>query len=684
MFSKRKNSMTLVEIEKTVSVDAVMSYRTPAWHFPAYENGRNGFSWMGDGKLGRNPVTVGSVTVNGVSYRKYKGISDPALVPQLLSNGDFCQIGNTVYVKPANNNPLWARFRLTHTAVLGFTDEKSCVIEGIFYRTGLDYVPQRKDEADSLEYGRMKFSSENIVLQNTKGEYDAAACYFGNNVRVKSLINGELIPLYEYYVKNIKIKEDKTTFVCGDRREKLLQKVPNKRFTVDEYPFMKPELEGEAMQDAYGRCEWVKCVCVDELKIYEDDTETLKRYRTFYAARKIYQLQLTDTRPNKNNRVWGNYVWVKQTQPDDGTEAWTPCEVQSVPGGCFTLKIEFCMPPTFVGDDGHEGWEGDDVPEVYEVRACGLFGAYTYDDEISTFSSMGTEPLDIIIELLNHYCGIPWIAPAGITEEEWDGYCLYDRDEMKAELDGLAPVGIVYDDEISVFEAIEKLQNASDYGFRFIAKYNQFTARKDDNLRPPLEKTIKITDIVNIGKAELDMRADNYATIVDIAYKRDYYRDTASHYAGTANQEALLNAHGVDKTHAPETYLTRKADAEKKAEMLEAFFRKNRIMIKNLEVLNCPKLRVYDIVLVDLRIPLERKSELKQIAGLFGTEGAMKKESVIYGGWPGEKITADFGEADNQPDCRAFGGILTCKVMSVNLDLDTMVNTLDLLEVGNE
>jgi hypothetical protein len=555
--------------------------------------------------------------------------------------------------------------------VIGFTDEKPFMDldSGIFYQAGIGYVPEITDKADNLEYGRMKFKNENIDLINTDGEYDNAVDYFGNSVRVKSEINGETKGLYEYYVKNIKIRADKTTLVCGDRREKLRQKVPGEKFTLEEYPDMKPELKGEVKQDVYGKCEWVKCVCVDEMDIYTDNggghtPQNIKQYRKFYAARKITSLSLIDTRPKTygqiRNQVWRNFVWVKQTQPKPeetdewpGGETWTPCPIDYVhsdlDNGIIALNILHCMPP----------WFRDEVPDVYEVRACGTFWTPGGED--------GARPLDIIKELLSHYCGIPY-------DPYW-----YKQGEIEAEISKLAPVGIVYGKEESVFQAIEKLQDASDYGFQFMTEYDKFTARKDDNEREPLDGMIKITDIVDIGKVEIDMQQENYATTVDVAYNRNYLTETAGHYIGKANYENMIYLHGIEKIYEPETYLVDKTNAVNKADGLEKFFSKNRVLISNIEVLNHPELRVYDIINIDLRIPLERKRELKQVVTLF--HGAAQ-ENVAYGDWPGEKITLDLGGEGEGEQHRMFGGILKCKVMSVKLNLETTVNTISLLEVG--
>jgi hypothetical protein len=305
-------------------------------------------------------------------------------------------------------------------------------------------------------------------------------------------------------------------------------------------------------------------------------------------------------------------------------------------------------------------WTGYDVPEIFEVRACGVF------------SPQG-KPLDIIKELLNHYCGIPYNAYN------------YKLAEIESEIGNLAPVGIVYDKEQTVYAAIEKLQDASSYGFRFTADYNLFTARRDDNSRP-VSDSIKLQEIIDIGQCEIDMNFDNYATIVDITFAKRWYtrdgeneEDTWKHYQGTRNREDLLILYGADKIYPgkPTSYLIGLQEAKNKAERLERFFSKTRVMINNLSVLGHPDLRVYDIIEVDLRIPVEQKEALKQAAVLF--DGPYQ-ESVIWGDWNERFARLDFGEETGR--YRAFGGVLKCKVMSVKLDLETMVNTVGLLEVG--
>lgn len=655
--------MVLVEIETSFIIKTSICYRTPIWCFHVYEIGR-GFPWFSKGELGPHIIKIGSVTINHITYTNAEFETNPMNLPRFY----FCQIENMVYVHNDDENPLWLYYLPKANKVIGFNDSaKAFVMDRLYYQAGLSYIPKIADEADSLEYGTLTFKNENVTLINTEGRYDDVTSYFGNNIRVRAEIGGVLKNLYEYYIKNVKIKATETTFVCGDRREKLTQKVPGERFTREEFPKIKEELIGELKQDIYGTCEWVNCICVDELDIYSNEQlEIKKTYRTFYVARKITQLRLFDTRPNQQNYKT-NYVWVKMTQNDgdDVEEIWTPQPVREIeplnpnaPGrleGFFTINIDRCMPVL---------WTGYDVPELFEVRACGTFMPQT-------------QPHEILKELLWHYCGLPFNQYTFRLDD--DG-----QYEIDKEIGMLAPIGIVYDEEQSVYEAIEKLHHSSDFGFRFVSDYNRFTVRRDNDMRE-ISDTIRLFDIDAIDEVEIDMNQQNFATIVDIQYNKDYYHEDdngnkrVNHYKGTTNRPELLVVHGIDKTYTAETYLYNGSDAKHKANYLEHFFRKHRIMISNISVINHPHLRVYDIIMIDLRIPLEKKHELKHISVLFG---APERESVLYGDWKTEHIGLDFEPMGKPQPYRTFGGVLKCKVMSISLDLKTMLNTIELLEVG--
>lgn len=665
---------TLVELERSSLPLAVMCHKPGVFMFNVYENGSY-FNWFEPSTMTKNVVNVGSMIINHESYTKVTSVDD-------LYEKTFCQIGNTVYCTPDDYNPLWIYYMPKYGMIIGVTDGQPGVYDGKHYKAGLDYTPDLSDKADNLEYGSMTFKNDNIEIINITGEYDNTIDFFGNNCRVKMAVmeNGvlQIKNLYEYYVKNIKIKADKTTFICGDRREKLSQKVPNKRFTREEFPYIADEHIDEIMQDVYGLCSWVKCVCVDELDILidpegEDIEANKKQYRTFYVSRKITELYFFN---EDGNVLYDHHVWIKQTQINTGVEEevekfseqerWTirPIDLEhsDFAKGLIAIDIKYCMPAL---------WKKDEIPELFEVRAIGLFWTPSVADvEINRPSDLDTtQSLDIIVELLYHYCGIPY--------NDYN----YNITDLLSEIGNTGDIGIVFDEEISIFEAIEKLQDAGYIGFRFVTEYNRFTAKANLNNKP-VKENIKITDIVDIGKAEIDMNSENYATVIDVPYSKDWSKDEEKaykHCINKNNQESMKVLYGVDKTYKANSYLYDDYDAQYKADNLELFFKKTHPMINNLTIINHPDLRVYDIVTVDLRIPIERKKELRQFSSLFSDHPA---ENVVFGDWPSDRITVDFDGIEDNQEYRMFGGVLKCKVMSFKLDLQTGENTVSLLEIG--
>jgi hypothetical protein len=142
---------------------------------------------------------------------------------------------------------------------------------------------------------------------------------------------------------------------------------------------------------------------------------------------------------------------------------------------------------------------------------------------------------------------------------------------------------------------------------------------------------------------------------------------------------ALLAIHDVGKTYAPETYLVNMADAQARVERLEKYFEKTRVSVSNIRIMNHPDIRVLDIVEIDLRMPDEKHGVPRNVGVL---SGAPESEAVVFGGWPGSLAELDTRtEGRDAEEYRAFGGKMKGKVMSVDLDPETMISTISVLEV---
>jgi hypothetical protein len=283
---------------------------------------------------------------------------------------------------------------------------------------------------------------------------------------------------------------------------------------------------------------------------------------------------------------------------------------------------------------------------MYEVKVTGVFHpGYTGD------GAGESSVLSILKELLRYYAGIDWNGPDGDIE--------LDKAEIASEIGGLTErVGVMWDKETDLYTAVEALQSGGARGWQFGTDADgRFTARLDNPLRPEFG-TVSQLDVTNLDEVEIDYNSENYATRVDIAYKKDYSADGDDAYLHEINdqyrQDVLAEYH-IDKTYPAnegsgksgglQTLLYSKEDAAAKAAYLAEYLSKSRPSINGIALFGEKWLgvRIYDLVTVDLRHTYMRR--LRSFT-------------------------------------REFGGVIKCKVMDTNKNLEQCTNTVDLLFAG--
>jgi hypothetical protein len=582
----------------------------------------------------KSRTIVEEMEIDNVYYTKVGAVAE-------LRDCTYCQPdgGEAVCLRNPGLAPAWLYDAGAIVQIgSGLTSGETYFRDGVLYKSGLNYVPEIIDEADNLTAGQMRFHSADIEAINTDGEFDDAIQFIGNNAEVY-LRDGETAAgIREYYIKDISLTLNKAVFVCGDKRERLSQTMPNQSFGAADYPYMsspagrddadtRSDSIGAIIPDAYGRCINVPAVCVNP---YNADSAA---NRIFKAARLYTTLEKVE---------------VKMTQPESGAEVWTNQTNYAVNrdpgGGTFELPASRCMPEWKQSGDPYN------IPETFDVRVTGTFGNQN-------------TPADIIKELLLYYCHIPY-APDK-----------YDQTEFAAELADMGAIGICFTEETGVFEAIEKIQNAAVHSFQFRAAFDKFTARRDDNNRA-LSRTIKDVDIVNIDGVEIRLNTAEYATIIDVAYNHDYYAGESARIVNADNQKAMLKTAKVDKTYKADTMLTTAANAQAKSEYLETYFRTLHPTIGGVKLAGKEwfGIRAYDIVSVDLRHRLERRTLPRHIAALFNP--ARECYGSPFGGVGEQMIAADFEDGEEYRD---FIGVKKCKVMQVRINAENETVELDLL-----
>jgi hypothetical protein len=634
-----ENIIGLIELSKEVQMKAATCYDTPVWQFMSFSNQTSLLPFM----VKSDEITpiyskISALKINQVDYERRSSIAEVrACEHSFYQDKD----AGMVYFHNPDHNPTWMYYLPSSNVVIGLSTDKLLSIDDVLYSPGALSMPAVKDEADDLEYSKMKFKTASYNLINTKGEYDDAMSFFGNEFAIKHSLfpYTEAMLDYVYFISNVKIKLDKTALSLSDKRSRLAYKIPNEEFTEEEYPFGESDscnqgnLWGKTKQDAYGHCINVPAVCVNA-------AQTEAASRTFRVARRITTL---------------DKVEVKMTQPvnDDGDfqgETWTDqtgnAHIDNG-AGTFTMLDEYCMP----GKSSQSEW-----PEVYEVRVTGTFHP-------------ASAPLDVLRVLFTEYCGMDWT--------DYNFNCA----EMEAELghaDVNKTIGALFDKPIDIYAAIEQLQTASIAGWRLKTSGRQFTARRDDNDRAPWG-IVGTLDATNLDEVEIDLNATNYATIIDVSYAKNYAEDDeAQHMIDDSKRQEIIKLYKIDKTYSANSLLKNQTDAAEKAKKLATHFSKPRQMINNIVLFGVKwlTLRVYDIVEIDLTADAKEDAIESRIARTrdYGTGNIIAPSCV--------KERYAIATRRQRELKRNFGGVIKCKVMSVNIDLNACTNTIDALFVG--
>jgi hypothetical protein len=618
-----------VRIGKSSLVKDATCLRAGLWRFLAYSPQNTLLPFMSRTTTILLYATyVDEVTVDYIIYERAGTFAD-------LAPGRFFQDGTVCYFIVFDYNVPWAFPEGIRIAfAIGLTTGASYLRDMVLYRGGLNYYPTIKETADNIEAAKMKFNTGSITLDNTGGVYDDAYSYFGNPVKVFMRDDGAVYPLYEYYIKNINAKLTEATLTLGDKRERLSQKIPLDKFTLENYPYMQnpgnPEQKsknlGKIMADAYGYCINIPAVCIDQFQVYESGSSgALKSFRTFKVCRKITRL---------------DKVMVKMTQPDGDTgskEVWTDQKalghIRSIDynSGEFTMNVAYCMPP----------FTDYSVPEIFDVVVAGVFGLPESD----------CTPAKIIADILLIYGGIAFN----------DKY--YNTEIFNSELSPLARVGICINKEKDIFSVIEQIQNASNYSFQFVTDFDRFSAKRNDNGRQ-IKARIKEADILELSNVEYDTNTDEYATIIDIGYNQNYLDDINERIIDKSNRDKILILYNVEKSYSVDSYLYNKADAEQKVSLLAKYFSGVHPVINNITLFGKAwfDLRCYDIVDIDLRrtenvpkhenVIIKSFGESRNVRNIMGVENAENRSFV----------TVDFNK---QESVRPFIGRIKAKIISV-------------------
>lgn len=139
------------------------------------------------------------------------------------------------------------------------------------YEGRLKSAPNLEQRRDPLFYGRLEFGGGTVQLVNDDGELDLMAeelDLFGNAARLFLGFDDEprdqFRRLGTFAIGKVDIGHEMVSVELVDVRRYLAKRIPDKQFSVADYPNMNPDDEGKAIPIGYGVLRNIPCFCTNE------------------------------------------------------------------------------------------------------------------------------------------------------------------------------------------------------------------------------------------------------------------------------------------------------------------------------------------------------------------------------------------------------------------------------------
>jgi len=729
-----KELSVLVEIEYSRALTAIpTAYQPGIWRYCLYFTGSL-LPFMQD-TYNRKRIKVNNVIVDHIEYVKFETVNEMrAQLADKDDMGGWVDGDNIVYVRFPFMNPPCMHYSFRYGVMMGFTDNRPVIIDGIMYRPGLLSSPKVEQRADAFTYNRMKFNTATVTVDNTKGQFDNAGFLFGNefNVlaakippedendaarrRVKLLAeaeNKQLIPvkktdeyitltgkdkeqpkppvwkLAQYYISNITAGLGAATFHLKDKRERLAAKIPNRQYTEDVYKYIDDKYIDKDMQEAYGKCFGVPGVCLEDKRIFVDkNAKPLVNWDQYHfrlssQISRVDRIQVKMTSgelPDGKGgftHVDGWTTVYQRVKPNDGSpDDWDGSYPRWKPG------ISIGKGPDYYPNGG-----GVIVKQDTALLSAGMI---TLPYEVAKKDGKRDNKInDVRMDGVFNDPGKrvkdnEFVTPLDIIKDILYKYANtpYDKQRYNFEIETeLAPlndfeIGVFFDKSVPVYEAIEKLQGGSVIGFQFGVYRDLFTARLDNPNRA-ISRKIHNIEILHLDEVEVDWNADLYGSYTDIEYAYNYDEKSGRRWIDKSKQRNILEKHRQEKDWSVKTLLAKEEDAQKKSDILLEDFSELQPMIKNIQ-LSGEKwfdLREYDIVEIDFRIPGEEREKYPHhLIRLISEVG--NGRLVAAGKTTNEYVTLINDEKETAGK-RDFVGEIRCQILNIETDTQTNITTID-------
>lgn len=445
----------------------------------------------------------------------------------------------------------------------GFTDRGVAYIDDLLYKPLLKSIPSLAQQADLKQYDKMAFISGSALLTNQGGQFDDI---------IDDTIHGNDVFIYD-----LEAKRNTFRYTRSELLALASLYVENYRFTLGEFELM--------IQDKR------KAANTDLLSVDADGNPIPLLYGQIRGAKAqvsddsgvpvVYKLA-----PNMTN------LGTIQCKGDYGWSTVAPIS-SDLTSGTFTISATYARSPG--------NGLGEDTGSVLECRLINPVG-------ITNASAA-----DVIKDMNQRILGIEYTSSN------------YDQDNWVIADTLLAPIGVLLTSQIKLYDAIAKIQNACNIGFRYdIAPTGKRRIIFDDWT---LDASYHVTwdDI----KDNLTLSVISDSTLLaatSIArYAKDYTDDSWLAYKDDSKYTQVESDYRQTPTLTIDTFLVTEADAQERA--LFASSRFSKVLATAELTLNGRQwyaLQIYDIITLELELENRRyfgtwKAQILAVDPQFGS-----------------------------------------------------------------
>lgn len=427
----------------------------------------------------------------------------------------------------------------------GFTDRGVAYIDDLLYKPLLKSIPSLAQQADLKEYDQMAFISGSALLTNQDGQFDDI---------IDDAIHGN--DVFIYYLE---AKRNTFRYTRSEMLALASLYVENYRFTLGEFELMiqdkrkaanadllSLDADGNPIPLLYGQIRGAKAQVADDSGVPV-----------------VYKLA-----PNMTN------LGTIQCKGDYGWSTVAPIS-SDLASGTFTVSSTYARSPG--------NGLGEDTGSVLECRLINPVG-------IANASAA-----DVIKDMNQRILGIEYTSSN------------YDQDNWVIADALLAPIGVLFTSQVKLYDAIAKIQNACNLGFRYdIAPTGKRRIIFDDWT---LDASYHVT--WNDIKDNLTLSVVSDSTLLaatSIArYLKDYTDDSWLAYKDDSKRAQVESDYRQTPTLTIDTFLVSEADAQQRA--LFASSRFSKVLATAELTLNGRQwyaLQIYDIITIELELESRR------------------------------------------------------------------------------